>query len=102
MRTLRDRKKSMLYERTAISRKSEETIKGDMKEIEILGANRFETFTKTRSGSRAVIICNGKILLSHETKSGWWLVPGGGMEENETPEESERYYRTGGGIRIYG
>ena len=58
-----------------------------MKEIEILGANRFETFTKTRSGSRAVIICNGKILLSHETKSGWWLVPGGGMEENETPEE---------------
>ena len=57
-----------------------------MKEIEILGANRFETFTKTRSGSRAVIIRDGKILLSHETGSGWWLVPGGGMEENETPE----------------
>ncbi len=58
-----------------------------MKEIHILGANRFETFTKTRSASRAVIIRNGKILLSHETKSGWWLIPGGGMEENETPEE---------------
>ena len=57
-----------------------------MKEIEILGANRFETFTKTRSGSRAVITRDGKILLSHETGSGWWLVPGGGMEENETPE----------------
>ena len=58
-----------------------------MKTVEILGANRFETFTKTRAGSRAVIIQDGKILLSHETKSGWWLVPGGGMEEGETPED---------------
>ena len=58
-----------------------------MKKIEILGANRFETFSKTRSGSRAIIINNGEILLSHETKSGWWLIPGGGFEENESPEE---------------
>ena len=57
-----------------------------MKEIEISGANRFDTFTKTRSGSRAVIIRDGMILLSHETVSGWWLVPGGGVEEGETPE----------------
>ena len=58
-----------------------------MKEIEILGENRFETFTKTRAGSRAVIVQDGMILLSHETVSGWWLVPGGGREEGETPEE---------------
>jgi len=58
-----------------------------MKEVEILGANRFETYTKTRAGSRAVIVQDGKILLSHETVSGWYLVPGGGMEEGETPEE---------------
>ena len=58
-----------------------------MKTLEILGANRFETFTKTRAGSRAVIVRDGMILLSHETVSGWWLVPGGGMEEGETPEE---------------
>ena len=57
-----------------------------MKELEILGANRFETFTKTRAGSRAVIVRDGMILLSHETESGWWLVPGGGMEGDETPE----------------
>ncbi len=57
-----------------------------MKEIEISGANRYDTFTKTRGGSRAVIIRDGMILLSHETGSGWWLVPGGGMEEGETPE----------------
>lgn len=57
-----------------------------MKEIEILGANRFETFSKTRAGSRAVIVKDGMILLSHETVSGWWLVPGGGAEGDETPE----------------
>ncbi len=57
-----------------------------MKEIEILGANRFETWTRTRAGSRAVVVRNGLILLSHETKSGWWLIPGGGLEEGETPE----------------
>ena len=58
-----------------------------MKEIDISGANRFETFTKTREGSRAVIIRDGNILLSHELKSGWWLIPGGGLEAGETPEE---------------
>ena len=57
-----------------------------MKTLRILGANRFETFSKTRAGSRAVIVRDGMILLSHETVSGWWLVPGGGMEEGETPE----------------
>ena len=58
-----------------------------MKTIEILGANRFETFTKTREGSRAVIMQDEKILLTHEINSGWWLIPGGGMEAGETPEE---------------
>ena len=58
-----------------------------MKEIEILGANRFETFTKNRAGCRAIIVRDGMILLTHETNSGWWLVPGGGLEEDETPEE---------------
>ena len=58
-----------------------------MKTVEILGANRFENYTKTRDGSRAIIIQDGKILLTHELNSGWWLLPGGGMEEGETPEE---------------
>ena len=60
---------------------------GEMKVLEILGDNRFETFTKTRDGSRAVIVRDGNILLSHEKVSGWWLIPGGGMEEGESPEE---------------
>ena len=45
-----------------------------MKTIEILGANRFETYTKTREGCRAVIVKDGKILLTHELNSGWWLM----------------------------
>ena len=58
-----------------------------MKTIEILGANRFETYTKTREGDRAIIVQDGKILLTHELNSGWWLIPGGGLEEGETPED---------------
>ena len=57
-----------------------------MKTVEILGANRFETYSKTRAGSRAVVVRDGSILLSHETIPGWWLIPGGGMKEGETPE----------------
>ena len=58
-----------------------------MKAIEILGANRFETYTKTRAGSRAVTVRDGLILLSYEAQTGWYLIPGGGMEEGETPGE---------------
>ncbi len=57
-----------------------------MNTIEILGANRFETYTKTREGSRAIIVNDGQILLEHELQSGWWLIPGGGLEEDENPE----------------
>ena len=58
-----------------------------MNEIEILGANRLEPFTRTREASRAVVVRNGLILLSHETITGWYLVPGGGLEASETPED---------------
>ena len=50
-----------------------------MNEIEILGANRLEPFTRTREASRAVVVRDGLILLSHETVTGWVLVPGGGL-----------------------
>lgn len=58
-----------------------------MKEIDILGANRFETFSKTRAGSRAVIVKDNMILLCHESVTGWWVIPGGGLENGETPED---------------
>ena len=58
-----------------------------MRETDILGANRFERYTKTRYGSRAVILKGDRILLSHETLSDLWMLPGGGQEAGETPEE---------------
>ena len=58
-----------------------------MTKIEILGANRFETYTKTREASRALIVQDGMILLIHETGSDLWIIPGGGIEKDETPEK---------------
>ena len=58
-----------------------------MTKVEIRGANRFETYTKTRAASRAVIVRNGMILLIHEAGLDLWIVPGGGIEEDETPEK---------------
>lgn len=57
------------------------------RELDILGENRFERHTKTRLGSRAIIVRDGRILLSHEKNSDLWLLPGGGLEEGETPED---------------
>jgi len=58
-----------------------------MKTLEIIGDNYFGNWTSTRTGCRAVIIKDEKILLSYETKTGQWMLPGGGLEENETEEE---------------
>ena len=38
----------------------------------------------TRIGCRAIIVENGKILLSHEVNTGVYLTPGGGLESAET------------------
>ena len=58
-----------------------------MKILEITGDNYLRNWTKSRTGCRAVIIKDGKILMSYETKSDQWMIPGGGLEENETDEE---------------
>ena len=38
----------------------------------------------TRHACRAIIINKGKILLSYESKNDKYLIPGGGIEENES------------------
>ena len=58
-----------------------------MKILDIIGDNYFGKWTSTRTGCRAVIIRDGKILMSYETKNDQWMLPGGGLEENETDEE---------------
>ncbi|MBO4928335.1 MAG: APH(3') family aminoglycoside O-phosphotransferase [Clostridiales bacterium] len=58
-----------------------------MKILDIIGENYFGKWTSTRTGCRAVIIKDEKILMSYETKTGQWMLPGGGLEENESCEE---------------
>ncbi len=58
-----------------------------MKILDIIGDNYFGNWTSSRTGCRAVIIKDGKILMSYETKNDQWMLPGGGLEENETDEE---------------
>ncbi len=50
--------------------------------------DNYSGFTKHfRKAARAVIVSDDKILLSHEVNIGHWMIPGGGLEGNETPEE---------------
>ena len=58
-----------------------------MKILEITGDNYFGNWTKSRTGCRAVIIKDDQILMSYETKNDQWMIPGGGLEENEADEE---------------
>lgn len=58
-----------------------------MKEIDIWGANRFETHIKTRVACRGIVIKDGKLLVSLEEISDYWLLPGGGLENGETLAE---------------
>ena len=51
-----------------------------MKILEIVGDNYFGNWTKSRTGCRAVIIKDGKILMSYETKNDQCMIPGGGLE----------------------
>ncbi len=57
-----------------------------MKQLEIFGENRFKDFTKTRIGCRGIVVADGKILVSREEKTDYWLIPGGGLETGETLE----------------
>lgn len=40
-----------------------------------------------RIACRAVVMQDGKLLLSYETKTGQWMLPGGGLEDGETDAE---------------
>ena len=55
--------------------------------MEVYGDNYSGVTRHHREASRAIILKNGKILLSHETKIGQWMIPGGGAEGDETPAE---------------
>ena len=54
-----------------------------MKTLEIVGANYFGCWTEQRTGCRAIVIRDGHILLSYETVTDQWMIPGGGLEPGE-------------------
>lgn len=54
---------------------------------DIIGSNCHPIFTKTRIACRGIVVRDGMLLLSRETVTDWWLIPGGGLEAGETAEE---------------
>lgn len=58
-----------------------------MKTIEIIGRNFCGATARTRVACRGIVLQDGKLLLSHETTTGWWMIPGGGLEGEESIEE---------------
>ena len=54
-----------------------------MKKKEIIGENYRGRWEKTRTACRGIVTRKGRILLSFETKTGQWMLPGGGMENGE-------------------
>ena len=58
-----------------------------MRTIDIIGDNYFGKWDKTRTACRGIVIIDSRILLSYETVTGQWMIPGGGLEENETESE---------------
>lgn len=57
-----------------------------MKTIEIYGRSFTGEAAHTRIACRGLVIREDKVLLSHERNTGWYLIPGGGLEDGETIE----------------
>ncbi|MBP5605056.1 MAG: NUDIX domain-containing protein [Ruminiclostridium sp.] len=58
-----------------------------MKTIDIIGENYWGKWTGSHTSCRAVIIRDNKLLLSYETKTDQWMLPGGGLEDGESERE---------------
>ena len=55
-----------------------------MEKIEIIGANCFGRWDKSRAACRGIVLRDGKILLTHDARNGQCMIPGGGLEDGET------------------
>ena len=58
-----------------------------MKRIEVFGKNYFGKWEKSRTACRAIVLKENQILLSYETRTGQWMLPGGGLEGGEAERE---------------
>ena len=59
-----------------------------MRTLNIYGANYSSCSNHTRSAARGLILQDGQILLSHGRLNDLYMIPGGGVEDGETPEEA--------------
>lgn len=57
-----------------------------MKIIDIVGKSYSGKWEKTRTACRGILIDGSGILLSYETKTNQWMIPGGGLEEDESDQ----------------
>ncbi len=55
-----------------------------VKIVSIVGENACECYAKERIACRGIVIRDRMILLSYETKTGQYMIPGGGIEEKES------------------
>ena len=55
--------------------------------IEIFGENYWGYYQTTRLACRGIVVNDGRILLSYETKTDQWMIPGGGLEEGERDKD---------------
>ena len=59
-----------------------------MKKIDIIGDNYFGKWDKERTACRGIVINKNDILLSYETLTDNWMIPGGGIENDEADVET--------------
>lgn len=57
-----------------------------MKTINIYGEIRIEQYSRIREACRGIIIKDRKILLTYESITDQWFIPGGGVEMPESLE----------------
>lgn len=75
----------MTEQQTSLNPSCRKTENEKMEQVEIkLYDAKPEDAEYRRSGCRGIIIRDGKILLAHFTKDNMYLIPGGGMEVNES------------------
>ena len=54
-----------------------------MKKVELFGENYSGKWVRSRTACRGIVLRERTLLLSHETGSGLWMIPGGGLEPGE-------------------
>ena len=55
--------------------------------VRIVGSNYCGQWNKTRTACRGIVIRGNRLLLSFETVTGQWMLPGGGLEAGEEERE---------------